>query len=401
MKKTMWFLILLMMVPLTAAASMTDRGKFDQGLALKRSEKFADAALIFSQIVAENPSDSDALEQLATLQGWLQRYDESIVSWEKILAWHPESFDYHLGLARVLSWKGNIVRAKTEYEAALKIKPEDFDALMGLGDLEMRRGNVLVAHKIYLKAQAQNPDDPNLKKKLMQTVPPLLWRLDAGYSYDGYNHQRSGENNTYVQIGRQFSPDRFKSSLWTRHEWQNHFAKVDNTIYVGGSLQPVKSLALQFEMGWTPTPNFQPLRQMNLTADFSVNPLFVPSLAYKHLEYPDGNVNIAMPGVRLQFLSWASITYRHLFSSNITGPDTQAWQIRTDWDATENLSFYGGYSQGNESLPPLSTAFNESIYAGLVYALDRNWSWRIDYSYENRPNFYNRSSIGTGLTFKF
>jgi len=99
--------------------------KFELGLELKRAEKFAEAAKIFSSIVEQDPKNTDALQQLATLQSWLGLYDKAISTWKQAITLHPNNIEYHVGLARVLSWKGEIKEAKTEYMKAFIIK-QDF-----------------------------------------------------------------------------------------------------------------------------------------------------------------------------------------------------------------------------------------------------------------------------------
>ena len=370
---------------------------------LKRAEKFSESAEIFSKIVLENPKNEEAIQQLATLLGWLGRYNESVSVWKRAIALNPKNIEYHVGLARVLSWKGDSSLAKAEYLQALEINQNDFDSLVGLGDIQMNQNNVQKARGYYLRAQSQQPENSNLKKKLAAAVPPLLWRVDAGFSYDGYRQSltRTAERNSYAQIGRQFKPMGIQSSLWARHEWQDHFKMTDNTIYAGGSFWPVKFFAAQVEMGFTGTPNFQPTQQFSAAFDFPVGKFLIPSMRLKYMAYRDGNVNIYTPGLRLQAFSWLALSHKVSVSKNITGPDTEGWQTQADLQAGEDITMYAGYSQGNESLPPLSTAFNEAIFTGIIYQLSRQVALRVDYSYENRPNFFLRSTIGTGLTFKF
>lgn len=407
MKKITLVLTILFLIPLAPArgdVSQNNMNKeFEQGMELKRAEKFTEAANIFSKIIELDPKNTDALQQLATLQSWLGLYDKSISTWKQAIVLHPNNIEYHVGLARVLSWKGEISNAKKEYFKAFEIKPDDLDALVGLGDMEARQGNVAAAKKWYLKAKILAPLDLNLKKKLESATAPVLWRIDAGFSYDGYknSNSRTAEKNSFTQIGRQLKTQGLKSSLWLRHEWQHHFQFTDNTIYAGASLWPIKPLAIQFEAGFTATPNFQPTQQFNTILDFPINKFVTPTIGIKYLAYRDGNVNLYTPGVRVQPISWLGVLYRQSISKNITGPNTEGWQVQLDLQTGERGSSYLGYSQGNESLPPLSTAFNETLFTGIIFQLSKEWALRIDYSYENRPNFFFRSTIGTGLTFKF
>jgi YaiO family outer membrane protein len=387
------------------AAFQSDMNQeFKRGLELKRSEKFMEAAKIFSKIVEMDPKNVDALEQLATLYGWLGRYEDSIFLWKKALAFNHSNIDYRFALARVLSWKGDIQQAKEEYLRVHAVKKNDFDVLMGLGDVEMSLKNVTEARKYYLLAQSVRPNDPTLKKRLAGAVLPLLWRVDAGFSYDGYRNNissRIAEHNSYTQIGRKF--EFVSSSLWMRHEWQNHFGRTDNTIYVGGALRPVKFLAAQLEAGFTATPNFQPTQQYGTVIDFPISRYFIPSLGLKYLNYREGNVNLYSPGFKVQPMAWLDLNYRLTYAKNLSGPDSQGWLTQMNFQLGEKAGVYLGYSEGNESLPPLELSFNQTLFSGISLQISKRLAWRVDYSYENRPGLrgFLRSSIGSGFTVKF
>src|SRR5690349_19434787 len=94
--------IFVLCLMLSAAAFAAD---FQRGMELKNAGKHNQAAQVFEEIVRANPNDADALEQLATLQGWLGKYSESVQTWLRALTLHPGNTDYQLGLSRVLYWR--------------------------------------------------------------------------------------------------------------------------------------------------------------------------------------------------------------------------------------------------------------------------------------------------------
>lgn len=153
-------------VLLAVAAQAAPVPPFQKGLKLKKDGKFAAAAEVFSDILAKKPKDADALEQLATLQGWLGKHDEALATWRKALALAPDNSDYRLGLARVLYWKQDFKGSLKELDAVLDAAPESVEALTLDGDVLLAAGRAPEARKAYLKAQALAPDDAELAKKL-------------------------------------------------------------------------------------------------------------------------------------------------------------------------------------------------------------------------------------------
>lgn len=374
---------------------------FQKGMDLKRQEKFEEAAQVFARIVQSQPKHVDALQQLATLQGWLNQYEESIQTWRRALALDPNNMELLIGLARVLTWNEDFYHAETEYRKALNLNPNSYDALVGMGDIEMRREDPAEARKFYVRAQAMQPADADLKKKLAGAVPPLRFRVDLGYAYDDYSQTRGSEAGTFVQFSRQYRAFHRMAAWWLRHEWLHHFGGVDNTVYFGEAFRPFPAGAVQVELGLTPSNKFQSNWQGNLELDFPLNAFLTPSVTFRHYDYDGGGVQIYTPAVRFQPKPWAALIYKHSFSENISGPATNSWQGQVEFNFREKVVTQIGYSNGDESLPPQSVAFNDVIFTNLIWNIGRHWGVRLDYSHERRPNFYTRNSTGFSLTAKF
>ena len=127
---------------------------FEEGLALKKQEKLAEAERVFAEVVRDQPTDAAALEQWATLLGWLGRFDDSITAWRRALAQKPEDPDYRMGLARAEYWKGELAPARRRVEALLLASPGNTDALILAGDICAAQKDMGCARERYLAAQA-------------------------------------------------------------------------------------------------------------------------------------------------------------------------------------------------------------------------------------------------------
>ena len=150
----------------SAAGPDASHSAFQKGLKLKKGGKFAAAAKIFERLAEKDPEDAASLEQLATLQGWLKRYDEAIGTWQKALRLEPKSPDFHLGLSRVLYWREDLKGAASEALAATKLDPKRADAWLFYGDVLLAQNQGADARKAYETARALAPDDPEPAQKL-------------------------------------------------------------------------------------------------------------------------------------------------------------------------------------------------------------------------------------------
>lgn len=146
--------------------------RFEEALKLKKAGKHAAAASAFQAIAAGEPKNVDALEQLATLQGWLGKHDESLATWRRALSLAPDNSDLRLGLARVLYWKGERKESLDELATVLEDQPDSVEAWTLDGDVLMADGRPAEARKAYKRAKTLAPNDRDLDKKLAGTEPP-------------------------------------------------------------------------------------------------------------------------------------------------------------------------------------------------------------------------------------
>ena len=153
-----------------AAAAAAGATPMQDGLKLKAQGKYAQAAEAFESALEENPKDVDALQQLATVQGWQEQFDAAVKTWKKALALAPKNQELRLGLARVLYWKHEFPASLKELAGVLAKQPRSVEALTLRGDVLLAQGDAAQARKAYLAARALSPDDPDLEKKLGRTV---------------------------------------------------------------------------------------------------------------------------------------------------------------------------------------------------------------------------------------
>lgn len=390
--------VLCCLLPLMFLATAAHAASYDDGLRYKREQKLEQAAAAFTDVVSRDPGNLLALEQLAIVQGWLNRYDASVASWRKAIALAPKKPDYHVGLARVLYWKKDRAEALRELEIALKLAPRDADALILKGDVLMADGRPSEARAAYVQAQTlRGGDDEALERKIAGAVAPKSWRLDAGYIADSYDAVRNNENSSYLQLGYALSP---ATTIYARLDRYFSFEAVDGGVSIGGYFLTAPWLLLNAEIGTTPgTVDFRSDETATLNAEILLDGPVQPLLGVRFLRYEQGDVTTVTPGLRLLFAP-ATLELRYGYSNNTDDSKTGVVQARLSFDL-DRYAPYLAYASGEEALPPLAKADITVLGAGCVFNLSPSWGARLDYSREDRKDTYIHDAVGVGLTYKF
>lgn len=401
MTTSSWVKMLFTLLLLTAvcAAWQAPQPTLAEGITLKRERKLAAAATVFRSVLAKEPQNVDAMVQLATVEGWQKHYDESLRWWEQAWTLRPDDADIGIGFARVQYWKGANAQAEATMRRVLKGAPQYADALILMGDIQMAAGSPNEARIFYGRAQKIDPTSPGLEKKLANAAAPLPWRFDTGISADDYNQGRGrSEHSFFSQLGYQAHR---RASVWVRHDQYDYFNQIDNSVGFGATLLVAKPLAVTTEFSLIPRPDFQPKRKFHLSGDYLVHPRVTVTGGYRRWMYAFGVVNMFTPGVRWQALPWLAAGLRYTVSRNIDKTVTGALQTQLDFQVDEKVQLYTGFARGEENIPPQARAKFQTYSSGVVWNRHRRLGLRLDYSFERRPLFWNRHSIGPGLRVSF
>lgn len=379
----------------TAAAAAT----YEDGLRLKQEQKLEAAASAFADALQAQPDDVRALEQLAIVQGWLQRFDDSIATWRQTLALQPQRVDAHIGLGRVLYWKGERASALTALDQALAIEPANVEALTLKGDVLLAQNDAAGARRAYTAAQAVSGagGDPALAQKIARARPPQAWRLDAGGAFDDYSRTRGDEGSAYLQLGHRFSPQLSAYANFTHYD---NFGTTDEALTVGAYVLVLDRLQLNPEVGTNlDDENFRPQSLAGLNAELLLDAPVQPLLGVRYLRYGNGNVTTVTPGLRL-LRDAAQLELRYGLTNNVDGSDTDVFSARASYSAGRYAP-YLAYARGDEALPPQALARIRIYGAGCVLDLSRAWGVRADYSFEDRVDIYRHHTFGLGLTYRY
>lgn len=390
---------------LCSGAAWTDNS-FETGLRLKQEGKFAQAAAAFRQTTANEPKNTKAWQQLATVEGWLSHFDSSASAWRTALKLDPTQASSHIGLARVLYWQGKRVEALKAMDAAFALDAPNADALLLQGDILLADAQTLKAKAVYLQAQALAPTDATIAKKVASAEPAKEWRLDAGFVADRFSATRGAESSAYLQLGKRLSDD---TSLYVRTDQYNSYNKVDTGLSAGGYFRVAPWYLLNAELGANlNTANFRPSLVALLNSEFLVQNTLQPLLGLRHMRYDDtsgvggtgttvgGSVTTITPGVRWVMPS-ASLELRYGLSRNLDQSNTGMFQAKLSFEQ-DGVTPYMAFASGEEALPPQRKARIKVFGAGSVWKFNNEWGARIDLTHEDREGFYTHNSVGVGVS---
>ncbi|MGQ0700917.1 MAG: YaiO family outer membrane beta-barrel protein [Panacagrimonas sp.] len=379
--------------------SLAWTASIEDGLRLKREQKLVEAETVFAELVGKNPADAAALAELATVQGWQGRHAEAAGTWRLALKVQLESADLRIGLARVLYWSGRREEALSELGKVLERNADHYDALLLRGDVLMAQNDRAGARAAYERARDIQPgnDDRDLSILLARTETPPRSRIDTGYAHERYNNARGTESGSHVQAGTSLAPG---LSAYLRWDRLDQFGSIDNQYLAGAYWTPALHWLVFAEAGGTPDADFLPRVQAQTVVEWLPEGPVQPLLGYRYFGYVFGEVHTLTPGLRLPRLGFGELELRYALSRNTDESNTGVASVRYGW-TRGRFAPYLAIHDGDEALPPQAEANFTSYGAGCVMNLDRNWSARLDYAYENRPDFYIHHTAALGLTYRF
>lgn len=393
-----------MLALLAACAPVLMAATQEDGLALKRAGDFPGALAIFTALVAANPKNVDALEQLATLRGWTNDHAGALQGWNQALALAPHYGALRIGRARVLYWMNRLDEALAEIERAMVALPQDADARELAGDIHRARHEPTAARERYLQAAALAPLSGAAVKAAKVRIP-RRWRLDAGGMIDDYRPangqvvQRDEEQTAYVQLGRQFSDTVTVSG---GADYAHEFGLVDWRFNLEGWWTATPDLTLNARAAFTPEADFLPEREGAVGGEWRASAVFIPLAIVRLSDYAAERVILLVPGVRIAPVGLPfTVEARWFHAMSDVSRDTDAAVLRVDATLGDGVRAWVLGSYGRENQPPIGVATTSSVAGGLAIDLDESWTARFDLLWERREDVHRRMSVGYGLTTRF
>jgi len=144
------------------------------------------AADRYRKAIEANPSDADALNNLAQVLARMGNPADALPFFERAITLYPGVWAYRFNLAHAYGEMGNWKRAVTEYRSAGELFPDDYVTQFNLARALHKQGREQEAIVEYQKAIALAPGEPSFHLSIGLSYERLNRPNDAVESYRRY-----------------------------------------------------------------------------------------------------------------------------------------------------------------------------------------------------------------------
>lgn len=128
------------------------------GLALHRSGRYDEAAAVYGEVLAQDPSNVSALRLLGVLHSQRGDYDNAIMMLQAAVRFAPEAPELYNDLGNALKGKDALEEAIAAYDHALRLNPLFAEACFNRALAYERQGDAVRAEASYTLALQANTD---------------------------------------------------------------------------------------------------------------------------------------------------------------------------------------------------------------------------------------------------
>jgi YaiO family outer membrane protein len=399
-----------------ASVSAQDRtALYRDGVAARLAGRFDEAAKQLAEAVRVAPDDADAHVQLGLALMPLKRYDEAERAFRRTLELAPNYTDAEIGLARLLYFRGQFETAHSDVKTVLAKHPDNGDAR----DLAVQISKAIAARATAKRKAARNATRNRAATRRASTPAPLLsapttsaeasqisrrWRIDLE---GGWSQLTAGRRDWLEANARVAYEAVHGTAVSAAVESARRYGLLD--AYLEGRIDHrfTPSLSAYAFIGGTPSADFLPKAAgggglaARLYQQRGVINATVLTLDTRIAEYTTGTTRTASPGVEQYLFEgrvWLTSKWINVLDENSSY--LQGYLVRADVIMAEGIRIFAGYSDAPETSEG-RTLETRALFGGIVYDLNAATTLRLSTSYEQRPNLYNRTSISSGVSYKF
>jgi YaiO family outer membrane protein len=406
----------------------------EMGIVLTGLRRYDEAAAHFRRALELTPNYTDARLGLARLDYFQDRFPEARAVAIQVAAEQPgsdarplvEEIDKAIALKRA----EEIVAAERAEEAqrvAAAAQAEN-ERKQAAAEQEASRRKAAAAEaeqsrKMARAAPAPVPAAPAPAARKTRSAPtridlaaayditpppsaptPTRWRIDL----DGSRSNLSGDLPKWTEaagrVAYEVNPNTTVSGgLHVAERYDLEDAHVD--VRLDRRLSPSATFYLQ--TGVTPAADFLPEwtagagGTLRVAKDSGLFAATVLTLDTRISDYTTGTTQTIAPGFEQYFLDgriWLTMRWIHLIDAD--GGHHNGYLARGDVMVNDSLRLFVGYANAPET--DLGLTFDtESIFGGLVYAVNDRTDFKISIAHEEREDLFDLNSISTGFTYRF
>jgi len=198
----LYLFCLLLIGKISAQPSNSTASSYNEGIKLKKAEKYNEALIAFKDAIEKEPNYADALYEAGWLSNELKEYGDAINYLQKANQLKPSATIF-FELAYAYNNYGKKDEAKENYRKALELYPKYYDAYKNLGDIFFDEGNYASALNFFKKYfDVTKTPDNYYYYKAGQCSNILKDYADAVLYLEKYNpHAQKDFAKKYVEIG--------------------------------------------------------------------------------------------------------------------------------------------------------------------------------------------------------
>jgi tetratricopeptide (TPR) repeat protein len=132
--------------------TISAKERIAEALRLHQQGRLAEAERVYRDVLADDPTNADALHLLGVLRGQQGDLPGAIALIERAIAANPRFSAYHNNLGNVRKRAADFAAAEQAYRRAIKLDGTNADAHLNLGKLLAESGNRVQARACYIKA---------------------------------------------------------------------------------------------------------------------------------------------------------------------------------------------------------------------------------------------------------
>ena len=182
---------------------------FNAAVRYHRSGRFAEAELLYGQVLAIDPGDARSLHLLGLLAHQLGNHDAAIERITQAIAVNNQLPEFHHNLGNILRETGRASEAVTCYQGALALAPNLVETRNNLATALQDLGRLDQAVSQYQKALALDPDNAEIHNNLGTVLQDQGRPEAAAVSYQqalahnpGYVDALANLGNAYRDLGQ-------------------------------------------------------------------------------------------------------------------------------------------------------------------------------------------------------
>ncbi|MGB5082747.1 MAG: tetratricopeptide repeat protein [Burkholderiales bacterium] len=251
-------LLLLVLLPIAPPAQAATE---QEAAGLARERRFADAAEVYRELVAQNPGAVRLRLAFADALSNDRRWSEAIAEYENVLRLDPRNLEALGSIGSLRRWQGHIDESKQAFERMRATAPRDSAPALGLAATYAADHDFTRAQALYDEAAGLKPGDPVVERERYDFRRQANPRLNVYFEDDlSFQTRIAGVAVPFLareEIAYERQQElRFLSATGERTFTRNdnrvaytHFFGVNNTLEAS-----LRSSSFSYEPAATPTP---------------------------------------------------------------------------------------------------------------------------------------------------